>query len=54
MIKTKQPTTNEEKQTITDEEKEDILNAKIADQMLVGKKFVDNVKYALRVVRRTP
>lgn len=46
MIKTKQPTTNEEKQ--------DMLNTKIADQMLVGKKFADNVKYALRVVRKTP
>ena len=46
MFKTKKPA--------TDEEKEIILNAKIADQMFAGKSFVENVKYALRVVRKTP
>ncbi len=50
--------TAKEKQTLKDEEKQDILNearaAKKAEQELVGKKFVENVKYAIRMVRRTP
>jgi hypothetical protein len=50
--------TVKEKQTLKDEEKQDILNearaAKKAEQELVGKKFVENVKYAFRMVRRTP
>ena len=50
--------TDKEKQTLKDEEKRDILNAaliaKRSEQELVGKKFVENVKYAFRMVRRTP
>jgi hypothetical protein len=50
--------TAKEKQTLKDEERQDILNearaAKKAEQELVGKKFVENVKYAFRMVRRTP
>ncbi len=39
---------------VSDEEKEIILDAKITDQMFAGKSFLENVKYALRVVRKTP
>ena len=50
--------TAKEKQTLREEEKQDIINearaAKKAEQELVGKKFVENVKYAFRMVRRTP
>ena len=50
--------TTKEKQILKDQEKQDILNearaAKKAEQQLVGKKFVENVKYAFRMVRRTP
>jgi hypothetical protein len=50
--------TTKEKQMLKDEEKQDILNearaAKRVEQELVGKRFVENVKYALRMVRRTP
>jgi hypothetical protein len=50
--------TLKEKQMLKDQEKQEILNearaAKKAEQELVGKKFVENVKYAFRMVRRTP
>jgi len=43
---------------MTATEKQDIINearaAKKAEQELVGKKFVENVKYAFLMVRRTP
>jgi hypothetical protein len=49
--------TTKEKQMLKDQEKQDILNeawaAKKAEQQLTGKKFVENVKYAFRIVRRT-
>jgi hypothetical protein len=35
-------------------EKQDLLNAKIAHQKLIGTNFVENTKYALSVVRKTP
>jgi len=35
------------------EEKQTILDVKLADQIFAGKSFVENIKYALRVVRRT-
>jgi len=50
--------TAKEKRILKEEEKQDILNearaAKKAEQELVGKKFVENVRYAFRMVRRTP
>jgi hypothetical protein len=50
--------TAKEKRLLKDEERQDILNearaAKKAEQELVGKKFVENVRYAFRMVRRTP
>ena len=50
--------TAKEKQTLKEEERQDILNearaSRKAEQELVGKKFVENVKYAFRMVRRTP
>ena len=44
---------NKEKQAMNAEEKQTILNAKLAGQMFAGKSFFENIKYALRVVRRT-
>jgi hypothetical protein len=35
-------------------EKQALLNAKIANQKLIGTNFLENTKYALRVVRKTP
>ncbi len=50
--------TAKEKRILKNEERQDILNearaAKKAEQELVGKKFVENVRYAFRMVRRTP
>ena len=50
--------TVKEKQTLKDEEKQDILNearaAKKVEQELVGKKFVENVRYVFHMIRRTP
>jgi hypothetical protein len=50
--------TDKEKQTMKDEEKQSILdNARATrdiEHRLVGLKFADNVRYALRMVRRTP
>jgi hypothetical protein len=50
--------TAKEKRTLKNEERQDILNearaARKAEQELVGKKFVENVRYAFRMVRRTP
>ncbi len=44
---------NVENHTMTAEEKQMMLNAKLAEQIFAGKSFVENIKYALRVVRRT-
>ncbi len=44
---------NKEKQAMNAEEKQTMLNAKLAGQMFAGKSFFENIKYALRVVRRT-
>ena len=35
-------------------QKQILLSEKTADQLISGKNFFDNVKYALRVVRKTP
>jgi hypothetical protein len=44
---------DKEKQAAKTEEKQTILNAKLTKQKFAGKSFVANVKYALRVVRKT-
>jgi hypothetical protein len=39
---------------VTNTPKQTLFNVKIADQMLTGKGFLENVKYAFEVVRKTP
>lgn len=50
--------TEKEKEAMKDEEKQEILNTaceeKKLEYALVGVKFTDNVRYAFRMVRRTP
>jgi hypothetical protein len=39
---------------VINSQKQTLLNAKTADQMLTGKSFFENAKYAFGVVRKTP
>ncbi len=45
---------NKEKQAAKAEEKQTKQNEKLAKQRFAGKSFIENIKYALRVVRKTP